>query len=86
MRGSAYKNGTEMVYQPEDLTCVESWKPREITPYWIYHPLKIILLHFKTIFLGVPIMAQWLTNPTSIHEDASSIAGLARWVKDQALP
>jgi len=49
---------------------------------WAYIRTKISL---KKIHAGVPNVAQWLTNPTSIREGVGSIPGLAQWVKDLAL-
>ena len=37
-------------------------------------------------FLGVPVVAQQVKNPVSIHEDADLIPGLAHWVGDPVLP
>ena len=38
------------------------------------------------IFRGVPIVAQWLMNPTSNLEVAGLNHGIAQWVKDLVLP
>ena len=37
------------------------------------------------MILGVPVVAQWLVNPTRNHDVSSSIPGLAQWVKDPVL-
>ena len=35
--------------------------------------------------VGVPVVAQWLTNPTRSPEVAGWIPGLAQWVKEPVL-
>ena len=40
----------------------------------------------QIILQGVPVGAQQVKNPTSIHEVAGLIPGLTQWVKDLAMP
>ena len=48
--------------------------------------LLYITYKFKKHRIGVLIVAEWVKNPTSNHEDVGSIPGLAQWVKDSVLP
>ena len=51
--------------------------------------MKILGLKYLYISIRkkiVPIVAQQVTNPPSIHEDAISIPGLTQWIKDPVLP
>ena len=42
--------------------------------------------HYEKQYRGVPVVAQWLMNPTRNHEVAGLIPGLAQWINDPALP
>ena len=48
--------------------------------------IQLCLNLLKIKNFGVPIMVQWLMNPTRNHEVAGLIPGLAQWVKAPALP
>ena len=50
---------------------------------WAYSQTKLSL---KKTHAGVPVVAQWLTNPPRNHGVAGSVPALAEWVNDPALP
>ena len=50
------------------------------------HPCWVLKQKLKELSIGVPFMAQWLMNLTSIHEAQGSIPGLVQWIKDPVLP
>ena len=45
----------------------------------------IELILIKPSFVGVPIIAQRVKNPTNIGDDVGSIPGLAQWVKGSSI-
>ena len=51
----------------------------------VYTNLHVLKLH-RIVHIGVPVVAQWLTNLTRNLGVVGSIPGLAQWVKDPALP
>ena len=46
----------------------------------------LFYMSLKIRVVGVPVVAQWLTNPTRNHEVAGSVPALAQWVNDPVLP
>ena len=56
-----------------------------LVPLHLFHTLSFQMFCCRNINVGVPFVAQWVKNLTSVHEDVGLIPGLAEWVKNPAL-
>ena len=56
-----------------------------LTQYLLPNPNWCLIPAAKGMEIGVPVVAQWLTNLTRNHEVVGSIPALAQWVDDLAL-
>ena len=54
--------------------------------YYCYREKNLREYFINRKSLRVPFVTQQLTNPTSIHDDAGLIPGLAQRIKDPVLP
>ena len=67
--------------------------PYSVPQYYIYEICHSVALSRTSLFftvvknspVGVPVMAQWLMNPTGNHDIVGLFPGLAQWVKDLGL-
>ena len=64
----------------------DPWEMSVPSPLCCCEPNTALKNSLKRKALGVPVVAQWLTNPTRNPEVAGSIPALAQWVEDPALP
>ena len=73
----------QTIHTTEDDDAFQIEKLLDGLPYCFQNHLKPEIENQVT---GVPIVAQWLTNPTRKHAVSGWVPGLAQWVKDPVLP
>ena len=66
-----------MIQKLEDLKGIQRYKDKYLDQW--------NRIKSRNKLIGVPIMVEWLTNPTRNHEVEGSIPALAHWVKDPVL-
>ena len=61
-----------------------------VSKFWYLNPSQIPChaepMKYSNVYIsGVPVVAQWVKNPNSVHEDAGLIPGITQWFKDAVL-